>query len=108
MGGEKARKDTLLTVRMTREEYDALDYLSDRFEKSRSDVLARACKYFVGSSDGVYLSDEARGEVIKTHKINARITREDANSLYDMAEKYGSNVSNVVRNAIKDYYRHVK
>ena len=108
MVGEKVRKDTLLTVRMTSEEYSKLDYLSDRFEKSQSDMLSRVCKYFVGSSNGEYLSDEERGEVLKTQKVNAIITGELADSLSETADKYGSSVSNVVRNAIKDYYRHVK
>ena len=43
------RKSELLTMRLTDEEVEILESLSDRTGKSKSDVISRACMFFLHS-----------------------------------------------------------
>ena len=43
------RKSELLTLRLTDEEVETLESLSDRTGKSKSDVISRACMFFLHS-----------------------------------------------------------
>ena len=111
MGNEKIRKDTLVTVRMNREDLDALEYASARSGKTRSDTLVRACKFFVGSgmcSDNREDdNDRGLGEDRKNHKVHVRMARADVDILSEAAAERGVSVSKIVRDAFKAYYRYV-
>jgi predicted DNA-binding protein len=111
MTNEKQKKDTLLTIRMSREELDALDYMSDYFGKSRSDTLTRAYKFYINSgSDNKTVEEEVRGlgDERKNHKVHVRVTKDDADILCEMAEKCGVRVSRIVREALKEYRRYTR
>jgi predicted DNA-binding protein len=111
MSNDKQKKDTLLTIRMSREELDALDYISDYSGKTRSDTLTRAYKFFLNSGSGERtIEEEARGlgEERKNHKVHFRVPSNDADELGDVAEKYGVKVSRIVREAFKEYRRYVR
>ena len=109
MRNEKIRKDTLITVRMNREDLDALEYASARSGKTRSDTLVRACKFFVGSGmcSDTCEDDRGLGEDRKNHKVHVRMARADVDILSEMAAERGISVSRIVRDAFKAYYRYV-
>ncbi len=106
MADKKDRKRNLATVRITSEEMETLDYLSDCMDKSKSDTLLRACKFFL-NTDRAHkadtYSDTKRGEVRKKQLIHFRMTDEDMDSLSTLGEKVGATVSQIIRKAIKEY-----
>lgn len=111
MSNEKQKKDTLLTIRMSNEELDALDYMSDYSGKTRSDTLTRAYKFFINSgSANKAVEEEARGlgEDRKNHKVHVRVTKNDADILGEMAERCGVKVSRIMREAFKEYRRYTR
>lgn len=103
---QRERKNNLLTVRLTREETDALEYLSDCLGKNKSDVMSRACKYFVSTNTNGSLSkyvDECRGQEkeSKSTRVHVRMTDSDVDQLKKMSLETGNTVSQLVRGSIR-------
>lgn len=112
MSDDKIRKDVLVTVRMNHEDLGVLNEASTRAGKSRSDMIARACKFFISSGMGegaheVDKDDRGLGKERKNHKVHVRMTRTDAENLGELAANRGTSVSKIVREAFKEYAKYV-
>lgn len=107
------RKGALVTLRVTNEEMSTLDYLSESTGKSKSDVISRACRYFLNTAEedlGINLEGGLNGKGTdgrhrdrKTVKIHARVPDSVADGLKNACEERGSSVSGLVRTAIKAF-----
>ena len=105
----KERKTNPITIRLTDDEKNALDGLSERMDKSRSDVLLRACKFFMIAGDGNtggYIGGSSKdsdqeGDGRKTHRVNLRMPESDMDSLRRVSTSSGDSVSQLIRKAIR-------
>lgn len=114
---EKERKRNLLTVRLTDDENTTLDYLCDYMDKSKSDIMLRACQYFIniGGSDvgrglggdlGGDLGDSREGKATDEkakleHRVHVRMTDSDMERVQIHSRKTGITVSKLIRESIK-------
>lgn len=100
---KKERKNNLLTVRLTGDETDALEYLTDHMGKNKSDVISRACKFLLNTdaetSSGVSGSgtDEEKKMVMRVH---VRMADTDVERIRVRGSKTGDTVSQFIRQAI--------
>lgn len=118
---ERERKRNLLTVRLTDEEKITLDYLSDYMDKSKSDIMLRACQYFInmwgsdvgsgfgddrgkslgggrdGNRDGKGTDERAKLE----HRVHVRLSDSDMERVQIHSNKTGITVSKLIRESIK-------
>ena len=104
MTDKRERKSSLITVRITDDEMNALDNLSDCLGKTKSDIVVRACKFFLSSRDG------AREEVIqekvrKNNQVHLRMTESDMNELNEYGRENGATTSQTIRRSIKHFER---
>ena len=116
----KERKSNLLTIRITDDEKESLDYLCDSIGKSKSDAITRACMYFlntrpddmegylednigggVGSGVGGSGTDEKRS--LRTVRVHARMSDSIAEGLKNRGLESGEGLSRTVRKAIKAF-----
>lgn len=105
MGETRERKSNLVTVRMDDAEKETLEYLSDRMDRSRSDTIIRACKFF-SSVGGDHVEDSGitRERVRRGNYIHVRVTDSDMEILNNGSRETNRSVSDYVRGAIKAYY----
>ena len=126
------RKSELLTLRLTDEEVEILESLSERTGKSKSDVISRACMFFLhsqandiyddlgrslygrsggmtgvgsGRSFGGSLSGAGTDErrARMTVRVHARLPESMVNRLRDRGMESGESLSQVVRRAIRSF-----
>lgn len=104
---KKERKSNLLTVRLTDEEKSALDSLTGHMDKSKSDVMLRACKFFVslgGDKLGGSLAGKGTDEREKMkHRVHVRVADSDMETLRTHSDSSGDTVSQLIRKAIKAF-----
>ena len=126
------RKSELLTLRLTDEEVETLESLSDRTGKSKSDVISRACMFFLHSQvndiyddlgrslygrggenlgrdlgGGLYGSRSGSGtderRTRMTVRVHARLPESMVNQLRNRGMETGESLSHVVRRAINAF-----
>lgn len=107
MSDKKERKNNLITVRITDDEMNTLDYLSDCLGKSKSDVIVRACKFFLSSNDGIE-EDSVKEKVRKNSQVHLRMTESDMNNLNDYGREIGATTSQTIRRSIKHFERFIR
>jgi predicted DNA-binding protein len=122
---ERERKRNLLTIRLTDEEKITLDYLSDYMDKSKSDIMLRACQYFInfGGSDhgndrGRNLGDGRDGDrdgnrggnrggkgteerAKLEQRVHVRMSDSDMERVQIYSNKTGITISQLIREGIK-------
>lgn len=104
----KERKNNLLTIRLTNNEKHALDSLTERMDKSKSDVMLRACKYFssvgggyLGGSREAECEDKGEGGYGRlVHRVHLRMSDEDMDGVRTQSEASGETISQLIRRAI--------
>ena len=104
MTDKKERKSNLITVRITDDEMSTLDYLSDCLGKNKSDVIVRACKFFLSSNDGIE-EDAVKEKVRKNNQVHLRMTESDMKDLNEYGREAGVTTSQTIRNSIKYFER---
>lgn len=107
MNKKTERKSNLLTVRLTDEEFGALENLSGHLEKNKSDVMLRACKYFLNTGDALVVDDRDGSGVDKkktTCQVHLRVGEADMDALRSRSEETGHTVSKLVRESIKAFW----
>ena len=102
------RKKNLVTIRMNDEDKETLDYLSERMDRSMTDTIMRACKFFSSSGYGVQDGVDIREGKRKNRYVHMRVTDSDKTFLDDQCRENGENVSQLVRKSIKAYYNSLK
>lgn len=102
------RKKNLVTIRMDERDRETLEYLSDRMDRSKTDTIMRACKFF--SSTGYKGSNEDIGheKARKSHYVHMRVTDSDKIFLDEQCRETHKTVSQFVRKSIKAYYKSMK
>ena len=103
----KERKTNLLTIRITDDEKDSLDYLCDYLGRSKSDAMLRACKFFV-NTDEVITESEKKDRTRKTSQVHLRISDSDAKEVYGRGEELGATTSQLVRKSIRYFEHYIK
>lgn len=99
---KKERKSNLLTVRLTSEELNDLDLLSDRMDKNRSDTMVRACKLLLNMGDQHVIDKDGEDmKKRKIHRVHLRMTDADVEQLKLRSDAIGVTISVVIREAIK-------
>lgn len=107
MGEKRERKGTLLTIRVTDEEAQSLDYLSDCLGKTKSEAIMRACMFFLSLNHGIS-DDEKKGKERKTKQIHLRVTDADMDKLTNKSDEINATISQIVRKSIKEFDRSVR
>jgi uncharacterized protein (DUF1778 family) len=104
---KKERKRNLLTVRLTDEDANTLEYLEEHLGSSRTDTLIRACRFFLNVGDSYIDGEEkdkyGRGKERKNRQIHVRVTDSDMALIDARREQFGESVSQIFRKAIKTY-----
>lgn len=103
---EREKKNSLLTVRITDDEKNTLDYLSDCLGKSKSDAITRACKFFLNSDEDV--EDDEKKKVRKNHQVHLRMTDSDLKEVYGRAQESGVTTSQIIRKSIRKFERFIR
>lgn len=101
---KKERKSNLFTIRITDDEMGALDRMCDISGKSKSDILFRACKFFLNTDD-VITEEEKKDKTRKTHQVHLRMSDSDAKEVYGRSEKLDATASQIIRKSIKRFER---
>lgn len=105
MEENRERKKNLITVRMDDVEKETLEYLSDHMDRSRSDTIIRACKFFSSvGGDRAEDSGITREKVRRGNYVHVRVTDSDMEILNNGSREVNRSVSEYVRGAIKAYY----
>ena len=107
----KTRKSKLLTARMSDSDLETLDDLSDYTNRTRSDTIIRAFKFWLNVADMAAIEevDEERwGKVRKNHRVHARIVDSDMDLLNECSEKTGLSVGQILRRALREYNNSLK
>lgn len=105
---KKERKSTLVTVRVTDEELNTLEYLSEALGRTKSDAIVRAWKFFVNSNGRVDNKDTLRDRVRKKHQVHLRISESDMHELNNHGEKIGATTSQIIRRSIMEFERFMR
>jgi hypothetical protein len=100
---KKERKSNLVTVRLTADEMISLDYLSDSMDRSKTDVILRACKLFVNLDEPCTIVAEDEKKTKKPIRVHLRMTDTDMDELKNRGSEYGCTISQLIRNAIRSF-----
>lgn len=110
---KKERKSNLLTIRLTDEDGDTLDYLSDHMDSSVTATLTKACRFFLNLSEcgvnmGGGLGSDLNGSGTdekkrKTRVVHVRMMDSDMDRLNTRRDRHGETISDIFRQAIKAY-----
>ena len=103
MNDKKERKTKLVTIRITEEEKNVLEYLSDLLGKNLSDTLTKTTQFFLNTG-GEVGKDEKKKER-KPHQIHVRITESDNASLKARGKELGVSDSAIIREGLRVYER---
>lgn len=98
------RKSNLITIRLDDSDKETLDYLSERMDRSMTDTIMRACKFFSGSGCGVSMRDNLKEKTRKNNYVHMRVTDSDKNFLDNCCHESNESISKYVRKSIKAYY----
>ena len=108
MSEKKERKNNLITFRITDDDGDTLDYLSDCMGSSVSDTLIRACRFFLNMGDTPANNRDTvtdKKKERKTRQVHLRVTDSDMDQINARREKFGETPSQIFRKSIKAYDR---
>lgn len=101
---KKEKKGNLLTIRITEDEMGALDRMCDSMNKTKSDVITRACKFFLNTGE-VITEDEKKDKTRKSCQVHLRLSDSDAQVVYGRGAEIDATVSQIIRKSIKTFER---
>lgn len=101
------RRKNLVTIRMDDHDRETLEYLSDRMNRTKTETIMRACKFFSGVEIDKFGGDDIREKGRKSHYIHMRVTDSDKIFLDERCREGNESVSKFVRKSIKAYYRSI-
>lgn len=103
---KKERKSHPITARISEDDLMILDDLSDYTNKSKSDTITRAVKFWRNVADISESGDdglEKWGEVPKNVRVNLRVTDSDMRLFDECIEQTELSVSKIIRKALREY-----
>ena len=107
----ETRKSKLITARMSDDDLETLDDISDYTNRTRSDTLVRAFKFWLNVADMSAIEEvdeEKWGKVRKNNRIHARVVNSDMELLNDYSEKTGLSVGQILRRSVREYHKSLK
>ena len=105
------RRSKLLTARMSDDDLKTLDDLSEHTDRTRSDTIIRAFKFWLNVADASSIGEvdeEKWGKIRKNNRIHARITDSDMELLNEYSEKTGLSVGQILRRSVREYHKSLK
>ena len=108
---ESVRKNKLLTARLSDEDIELLSELSERTNRTKSDTIIRACKFWLNARRGADDNEdesEIWGKVSKNNRVHLRVRDADMAMLNDGCNRLGLPISQVIRRSIREYFRSLK
>lgn len=102
------RKNNLVTIRMNDRDRETLEYLSERMDRSKTDTIMRACKFFSSSGYKGFNEDISQEKARKSHYVHMRVTDSDKIFLDEQCRESHKTVSQFVRKSLKAYYKSMK
>ena len=104
---KKERKNNLITVRIADEDMATVEYLSDCTNQSKSEVIIRACKYYLNMREASIGEIHNRGfeRVHKRSQVHLRVTDSDMELLNKRGRENGLSLAELVRAGIREYDR---
>lgn len=111
MKENKERKSNAITARISEEDLEILEDLSDYTNKNKSDTVTRAVKFWRNIADisEVQGDDctEKWGEVPKNIRVNLRATDADMKLFNKCRVETGLSTSQIIRKAIREYHKSI-
>lgn len=111
MNKKDERKSGSISARISDDDLETLNDLSEYTNKSRTDVVMRAFKFWVNVNDlsKIEETDEEKwGKVRKGNRIHVRALEEDMSQLTKCSEVTGLSVGQIIRRAIREYHNSLK
>lgn len=110
MKEKKECKSNAITARISANDLEILDDLSEYTNKSKSDTITRAVKFWRNvAGGGASTDDEAEiwGKVPKNIKVHLRANDSDM-ALFDKCrEETGLSISQIIRKSIREYHNSI-
>ena len=96
-------KNNLLTIRLTDEESSYLEYLSGSMDRSKTDVITRACKFLMNADVPHAEENDDENKKLKTVRVHLRMADSDVEDLKVRGRETGETVSELIRRAIRAF-----
>jgi predicted DNA-binding protein len=104
MEENRERKNNLVTVRLSSDDMEVINDLSERTNRSVSDTILRACKF--GLNVGDIFNDTDNNEQwgnLGRQQVHLRMTDSDKNMFDSRSRELGKSMSQFVRASIRAY-----
>lgn len=111
MNDTKKYKSKSITARISDDELESLNALSEYTNKTVSDTILRAFKFWMNVADisSIEEVDEEKwGKIRKNNRIHARMTESDLDLLNNCSRKTGLSVGQILRRSIREYQNSLK
>ena len=111
MNTAEARKSKSITTRVSDDDLETLVDLSESTNKTKSDTIVRAYKFWRNTIDISKLGkdeEEEWGKVRKANKVHARMSEDVFNSLDETSKTTGLSVGQIIRRSIREYEHSLK
>lgn len=108
---EETKKSKSITARISDDDLETLNDLSDFTNKTRSDTILRAFKFWTNVADlsrVEEVDEEKWGKVRKNHRIHARMSENDLDLLNKCSQKTGLSIGQILRRALRAYNNSLK
>lgn len=105
MEENRERKSNLVTVRLSSNDMEVVNDLSERTNRSVSDTILRACKF--GLSVGDIFNNADNSEQwgnLGRQQVHLRMSDTDKNTFDNRSRELGKSMSQFVRASIRAYY----
>jgi hypothetical protein len=104
----RERKNNLITIRMDDKDKETLEYLSEHMNRSITDTIMRACKFFSSSGCGMDNDENSSERARKNNYVHMRVSDSDKDFLDVRCCETKDSMSKYVRKSLKAYYDSVK
>lgn len=107
MEEKKEKKNNLITIRITDEERETVEYLTDQLGKTISETLLKAVRFFLNTGEG-NVTDEKKDREVKRHNVHVRMSDNDMSRLVSRSDELSIPISQLIRDSIMYYARFMR
>ena len=104
----EAKKSKSITTRVSDDDLETLVDLSESTNKTKSDTIVRAYKFWRNTVDISNLNEDAEeiwGKTRKQNRVHARMGDDVFDSLNEVSRTTGLSIGQIIRRAIREYER---
>lgn len=108
---KKGLKPKSITTRVSDDDLEMLNDLSESTNKTKSDTIIRAYKFWRSTVDISKLGkddEEEWGKVRKNNRIRARMDEDVYNSMDSTSRETGLSIGQIIRRSIREYESSLK